>query len=99
MFLLHSPVCLMTEVAHEDRLQSEGGFVVPEVDGPAELAEEGDGEDEEDDVHGSLTEVLLLGAVEQSFVDDFRASRFGMNMDRSEERLSLELLFENASSC
>lgn len=104
IFLLHSPVCLMTEVAHEDRLQSEGGFVVvpPAVDeGPAELAdEEGDGEEEEDD--GSLTAVvllLLLGAVATSLADDFRACRLGMKIDRSEDRLSLELELRNASIC
>lgn len=103
MFLLHSPVCLMTEVAHEDRLQSEGGLVAfPFVDeGPAELAdEEGDGE--EDDEDGSLTAVvlvLLFGAVAASLTDDFRACRFGMNIDRSEDRLSLEFPFRNASIC
>lgn len=91
----------MTEVA-QDKLQSEGGLVDPadeeDVDGPAELAEEGDGED--DDVHGSLTG-LLFGAEEHSLPVDFdlSACKFGINMDRSEERLSLELLFENASSC
>lgn len=103
MFLLHSPVCLMTDVAHEERLQSEGGFVaVPVVDeGPAELAdEEGDGEEEEDE--GSLTAVvllLLLGAVAASLTDAFNACRFGMKIERSEERLSLEFPFRNASIC
>lgn len=72
--------------------------MVPDVDGPAELAEEGDGDEEEDDVQGSFTEPLF-GSVEQSFVDVFRACRFGIKIDRSEDRLSLELLFRNASSC
>lgn len=75
MFLLHSPVCLMTEMAQDDaKLQSDGGLVVPEVDGPAEqLADVGDGdEEEEDDVPGSF-KPLLLGAVGQSWADAFRA--------------------------
>lgn len=99
MFLLHSPVCLMTEMAQDDaRLQSEGGLVVPEVDGPAEqLAEVGDGEEEEeDDVPGSFRP-LLFGAVGQSLADAFRACRFGMNIERSDERLSLELLLKISS--
>lgn len=48
MFLLHSPVCLMTKVAHEDKLQSEGGLVASEVEGPAErLADVGEGDEKE----------------------------------------------------
>lgn len=107
MFLLHSPVCLMTEVAHEERLQSEGGFVAVADEGPAELADEGDGEEDEEDVHCSLTVVvvvvalllLLFGAVVASLIDAFRACRFGMKIDRSEDRLSLEFPFRNASIC
>lgn len=99
MFLLHSPVCLMTEVAQDDKLQSEGGLVAAEVEGPAEqLADEGDGDEEEEDVPGSFTP-LLLGAVGQSLADAFRACRLGMKMERSDERLSLELLLNIASSC
>lgn len=109
MFLLHSPVCLITEVAHEERLQSEGGFVAVADEGPAELADEGDGEEDEEDVHCSLTVVvvveaaplllLLLGAVTASLTDAFRACRFGMKIDRSEDRLSLEFEFKKGSIC
>lgn len=99
IFLLHSPVCLMTEVAQEDKLQSDGGLVAPEVEGPAEqVADEGEGDEEEDDVPGSFTP-LLLGAVGQSLADAFRACRLGMKIERSDERLSLELLLNIASSC
>lgn len=99
MFLLHSPVCLMTEVAQDDKLQSEGGLVAAEVEGPAEqLADEGDGDEEEEDVPGSFTP-LLLGAVGQSLADAFSACRLGMKIERSDERLSLELLLNIASSC
>lgn len=99
MFLLHSPVCLMTDVAHDAKLQSEGGLVVSEVEGPVEqLADVGDGEDEEDDVPGSFR-LLLFGAVGQSLADAFKACRLGMNIERSEERLSLELLLKISSIC
>lgn len=100
MFLLHSPVCFMTDVAQDDKLQSDGALVAPEVEGPAEqLADEGDGDDdEEDDVPGSLTP-LLLGAVGQSLADAFRACRLGINIERSDDRLSLELLLKIASNC
>lgn len=100
MFLLHSPVCLMTEVAQEDKLQSDGGLVAPDDEGPAEqLADEGDGDEEEDDVPGSFKTPLLLGAVGQSLADAFRACRLGMKIERSDERLSFELLLNIASSC
>lgn len=99
MFLLHSPVCLMTDVAQDDKLQSDGALVAPDVEGPAEqLPDEGEGDEEEDEVPGSLTP-LLLGAVGQSLADAFKACRLGMKMERSDERLSLELLLKIASSC
>lgn len=91
----------MTEVAQDVRLQSDGGLVVPEVEGPAEqLADVGDGEEEEDDVPGSFTPPpLLLGAVGQSLADAFNAWMLGMNIERSDERLSLELLLKISSIC
>lgn len=99
MFLLHSPVCLMTDVAHDAKLQSEGGLVVSDVEGPVEqLTDVGDGDEEDDEVPGSFRP-LLLGAVGQSLAEVFKTCRLGMNIERSDERLSLELLLKISSIC